>query len=219
MTKKKRSVLLSVLITVLCLALVAGGTYALFSDEVRFEEHLQAGTLDITLFRTKLVKKALDEKGFLVSNEDNPDTRRLKYSEPNPENVFGISSGEKIVPGTKYEATFEIQNNSDVAFGYWLEIVCKNKAEGENLAKQIKVTVNTDNSAFIGEGLIVTADNSEFIKIIGIGDKDEFTVTVEFLDSHVKNNGIESNDLAQGQKLSFDLVVKAMQVVDEPQNP
>jgi len=61
-TTKKRSVLLSVMTLVLCLALVAGGTYALFSDQVTLTNHLEAGTLDITLTRTKLVTKSLDNE-------------------------------------------------------------------------------------------------------------------------------------------------------------
>ena len=51
MTKRKRSVLLSILTLVLCLSVVAAGTYALFTDDVTFEEHLNAGSLDITLIR------------------------------------------------------------------------------------------------------------------------------------------------------------------------
>lgn len=220
MTKTKRSLLMSILTLLLCVATVAGATYALFSDDVGFDQHLQAGKLDITLMRTKLVTTELDKDGFLVSNKDNPDTRRIDFSNSVPENVFGIQDGDKIVPGYRYEATFEISNYSDVAFGYWIEIVCtdNDKQNGLDLAKQLKVTVNAGNGAFIGEGLVVRGDNSDFIKVLPIEEADTFVVTVEFLDSAIADNKIESNNRAQGQNLNFDLVVKAVQVTKAPEN-
>lgn len=216
MTKSKRSVLLSVLTLVLCLALVAGGTYALFSDEVIFSDHLQAGKLDISLFRTKLVKNALDGDGFLVSNANNPDTRRLNYSDKNDENVFGFGENEKIVPGSEYIATFEIENKSDVAFGYWVEIICKDKKDGEDLAKQVQISVTPGNAeAFIGEGLVVKGANGVYIDVLAIDDVKTFTVTIKFLDSAVDDT-IDDNNKAQGELIYFDLIVKAEQVTEAP---
>ena len=216
MTKRNRSVLLSVLVLVLCLALIAGGSYALFTDEITLEQHLQAGTLKATLVRTELVTKELDGNGFLVSNEDDPDKRRINFTEATTENAFGIDSTDKIVPGSKYKATFELSNSGDTAFGYWIEIGCTDKKDGENLAKQVKITVNDDkNSAFVGDGLIVKAQNSNFISVLSKGGVTTFTVTVEFLDSHVTEN-LENNNLAKGQSLYFDLVVKAIQVTEAP---
>ena len=208
MTKRKRSVLLSVLTLLLCLAVVAAGSYALFTDEVRFEEHLQAGTLDISLIRTHLVKTTLDKDGYLDSIEIPDD---IDYTKTNPENAFGLIAGEKVVPGSKFVATFEIQNNSDVAFGYTIDIVCKNKSEGENLAKQLKVTVNSDDNS---EGLSVTGKNG-YIEAVTIGDTATFTVTVEFVDSHA-TTGVEANNLAKNQKIYFDLVVNAIQLTEAP---
>ena len=160
MTRRNRSVLLSVLVLVLCLALIAGGSYALFTDEITLDQHLQAGTLKATLIRTELVTKELDDKGFLVSNENDPDKRRINFTEATTENAFGIESTDKIVPGSKYVAKFELSNTGDTAFGYWIEIGCTDKEDGENLAKQVKITVNNDkNSAFDGivsKGVVAT---------------------------------------------------------------
>ncbi len=221
MTKTKRSLLVSVLMLLLCVAAVASGTYALFSDSVDFDQHLQAGTLDITLVRTKLVTTELDSRGFLVSNEDNPDTRRVDFTNSIPENAFGIESGDKIVPGYKVEATFEISNNSDVAFGYWIEILCtdEDKKDGQNLAKQLQISVNNADGVFVGEGLIVRGNNSKYIKVLPTPGMDTFTVCIEFLDSDIPEYDIEHNNSAKGEKLDFDLVVKAVQVTDETANP
>lgn len=217
MTKKKRSILMSVLTLMLCLALVAGGTYALFTDSATIQNHLQAGTLDVKLTRVELVKTTLDGKGFLVKGD--PNTERVDFSEKINRNLFDITNTEKIVPGTKYEAKLELKNESDVAFGFWIDVVCTDKTKGEDLAKQLKVTVLSDEHyAYVGDGLTVKGDSSDYIDVLAIGDTVTFTVIVEFVDSHVDNT-IGPNDLAQGEEIHFDLIVSAVQVTKEPTNP
>ena len=165
------------------------------------------------LKRTELNKTTLNAQGKLVTSA--PDTTTKNFSNPTDENVFGIVDGEKIVPGTKYVAKMQVENHSDVAFGYWIEIVCTDKTNGADLAKQLKVTVNTgsDASASVSDGLTV-GSSSNYVGELIIGATAEFTVTVEFLDSFVAENNIDHNDLAQGENLSFDLVVHAVQATD-----
>ena len=80
MTKKKRTILLSVMTAVLCLALVAGGTYALFSDQVTLTNHLEAGKLDITLTRTYLKTKSLNSQtGYLDEIEKEREKAKRPY--------------------------------------------------------------------------------------------------------------------------------------------
>jgi predicted ribosomally synthesized peptide with SipW-like signal peptide len=195
------------------MTIIVGMTWALFTDTQKVTNHLQAGDLSITLKRTELTKTTLNAQGKLVTSD--PDTTTKNFSNPTDENVFGIVEGEKIVPGTKYQASMQIENNSDVAFGYWIEIVCTDKTNGADLAKQLKVTVNTgaDASASVNDGLTV-GSSSNYVGELIIGATAEFTVTVEFLDSFVAENNIDHNDLAQGENLSFDLVVHAVQATD-----
>ena len=213
-TNRKRALIVSGAIILLCMTIIAGTTWALFTDTQTVSNHLQAGDLKITLARTELTKRTLNSVGKLVTSA--PDTTRLDFSNPTDENVFGIVDDEKIVPGTKYVAKMEIQNLSDVAFGYWVEIKCTDVTAGEHLAKQLKVTVNTgtDATAFVNDGLIVKGANDGYVGELLIGESAEFTVTVEFLDSFVVENNIEANDLAQGENLSFDLVIHAVQATD-----
>jgi hypothetical protein len=77
------------------------------------------------------------------------------------------------------------------------------------------VTLNTgsDASAFVNDGLTV-GSSSNYVGELIIGATAEFTVTVEFLDSFVAENNIDHNDLAQGENLSFDLVVHAVQATN-----
>ena len=212
-TNRKRAVLVSASVILLCMTIIVGMTWALFTDTQKVTNHLQAGDLSITLKRTELTKTTLNAQGELVTSD--PDTTTKNFSNPTDENVFGIVEGEKIVPGTKYVAKMQVENHSDVAFGYWIEIVCTDKTNGADLAKQLKVTVNTgsDASASVNDGLTV-GSSSNYVGELIIGATAEFTVTVEFLDSFVAENNIDHNDLAQGENLSFDLVVHAVQATD-----
>lgn len=213
-TNRKRVLIVSGALILLCLTLIFGATLALFTDTQTVKNHLRAGDLDITLKRTELVKKTLDASGYLTWLD--PDKTVVDFTGPAKENVFDIGEDELIVPGSQFVATMQVENHSDVAFGYWIEIVCTDQQYGPDLAKQLKVTVNTgaNASAFVGDGLIVKGANGGYVGELAIGQTATFTVTVEFLDSSVLENGIEHNDLAQGEELSFDLVVHAVQVTE-----
>lgn len=217
-TNLKRVLLVSSSVILLCMSIIIGSTWAIFTDQKTVINHLQAGDLDITLKRIKLTKTALDGNGYL--SEFTPDEHVKIFTRETDENIFGIGDNEKIVPGSKYSAEMRIVNNSDVAFGYWLEIKCTDKTNGEDLSKQIKITVDTDttSSAFIGEGLTIKGANGGYIDELVIGEAKNFTVTIEFLDSFITENGLNKgdNDLAQNENLTFDLIVHAVQVVDNP---
>ena len=214
-TSRKRTLLVSCAVILLCMTVIIGMTWALFTDTHTVKNHLKAGDLDITLERIGLEKYTLNESGYLTSVEYTDTEAYWNFSNSTEKDVFDIQSNEKIVPGSKFIATMRIKNESDVAFGYWIEIVCTDKTNGADLAKQLKVTVNTgsDASAFVNDGLTV-GSSSNYVGELIIGATAEFTVTVEFLDSFVAENNIDRNDLAQGENLSFDLVVHAVQATD-----
>ena len=214
-TSRKRTLLVSCAVILLCMTVIIGMTWALFTDTHTVKNHLKAGDLDITLERIGLEKYTLNESGYLTSVEYTDTEAYWNFSNSTEKDVFDIQSNEKIVPGSKFIATMRIKNESDVAFGYWIEIVCTDKTNGADLAKQLKVTVNTgsDASAFVNDGLTV-GSSSNYVGELSIGASAEFTVTVEFLDSFVAENNIDRNDLAQGENLSFDLVVHAVQATD-----
>lgn len=200
---KRRSILLSVMTLMLCVALTASGTYALFTDEVTLKTHLQAGTLDVTLLRTNLTTKSLDPAtGFLRDTEN---TETVDFSNPTGRNVFDIAPGTLIVPCCKYTADMQIINRTDVAYAYWIEIVL-DEPEDIIFANQIEIVVKTPDSAEarLSKGLTVGSE-SEPIAIMAKNDSALFTVSVEFLD-------LPNNNLAQGRSLNFDLKVYAVQV-------
>ena len=213
MTKRKRSLIMSVLTLLLCVALFAAGTYALFSDEVVLKNHLQAGTLDITLTRTHLLSNSLNENTGFLDLKENPDD--VDFSGENKRNVFDIIKGKTlIVPGCWYSAEMQISNNSDVAFGYWLEIVFDDK-DNLALADQLEVTVVTKNGetqGFLSKlsteiGLI--GSETKPISVLAKTKSEFFTLKVEFKD-------LKNNNLAKSQSLSFDVVVHAVQIPTAP---
>lgn len=232
-TTKRRSLVMSVLMMVLSLALVASGTYALFSDQVKMTHHLQAGELDITLVRTNLTTKALDPVTGYMKSSNKDDVPEKDFSNPNGENVFGITDKTLIVPLSSYAATMKITNNSDVAFGYWIEI--KLNFEGENaltdqelaalkLDEQLKVYINDVAQAVtLDQGLKVGSEGNPIGKLAKAPTFDAdnnpshnlkyfetFVVGVFFEDLDD-----EINNLAQGQSLHFDLIVHAVQLTEE----
>lgn len=214
-TNRKRALIVSTSVILLCMTIIAGMTWALFTDTQTVSNHLQAGDLQITLKRTELTKTTLDASGYLTTLP--ADKTPVEFTNPTDENVFGIGTDEKIVPGTKFVAQMQIENHSDVAFGYWVEIVCTDKTAGEDLAKQLKVTVNagSDQSGFVGDGLTVKGADGGNVGELAVGATETFTVTVEFLDSAIADN-VADNNLAQSEELSFDLVVHAVQATKAP---
>lgn len=209
MTKRKRSVLLSFVTLMLCSALVVGGSYALFSDQVALTTHLKAGTLDITLERTNLTSKTLDYSTGFLAVKNNPET--VDFSGPTDRNVFDLGIDDKIVPGCRYVATMKLTNRTDVAFAYWIQVVNRD-GDVVDLADQLLVTVTTKDGTLVdgmvSDGLLVGSSVNP-IGVMAIGDAESFVVTLEFLD-------LPSNNLAKSQSLNFDIVVHAVQVLEAP---
>ena len=216
MTTKQKSVLLSVLTLVLCLALVAGGTYALFTDQVTLKNHLEAGTMDITLYRVELKEYSLDANGFMSWKPVNTTREEFSGEENANKNVFDMEDGTLIVPRSAYTATMELSNGSDVAYGYWIEIVFDDSADLA-LADQIAVAVTADNGKTvrkmlnISNGLFLGSDTDpiDILPCTSGENVRNFDITVEFVDSVINND-------AKGQSVSFDMVVHAVQWTTAP---
>jgi hypothetical protein len=180
---------------------------------------LEAGTLDITLIRTNLKTRSWNSTtGFLVETENPKDIDFSKPADPNDpnaenKNVFDITEGTLIVPGCMYSAEMQIANNSDVAYGYWLEIVF-DSAIDPTLAEQIKITVTTaDNSKSVSGKLSESAgligEETDPIGVLAKTGTALFTVTIEFSDLA---NG--ANNSAMGKTFEFDVIVHAVQVTE-----
>lgn len=212
---KKRALLVSSAIILLCVAIIAGMTYALFTDTILVDHHLKGGQLNITLKRTNLKTYTLnDATGFLSEAESN---EIVDFSGATTRNVFDFDDNTRLVPCAYYEATMEISNvatTSDVAYGYWLEIkldttgLTDKEIEDLKIDEQMKLTVDVVDSGahmekYLSEGLFLGASD-DFVGVLGIGESDTFKVKVELVSDAANNS-------AMSQDVNFDLVVHAIQ--------
>lgn len=214
---KKKILLISSSVIMLCVCIIAGMSYALFSDAVSVSNHLKAGNLKITLARTNLEYSTLNDDGEL---ETHTDTTRLALTNTTTQdtNVFGLDADDlRIVPGSYFEATLEIANAGNTAFDYGVSI--KLNGTSNALAEQLKVTVTRPGStqseskmlSELAGGLSISTGSMK------AGDSAQsFTVRVEFVDSadYDRENPEAdpmNNNAAQDLTALFDLVVAAVQ--------
>lgn len=212
MEKKRRKLLLSCVMILLCILLLTAGSYALFSDSVILQNHLEAGDLDITLTRTKLEVKELGADGFLHSVTN---TNPVDFSDGSSDtkNLFDLDGQTYIVPQSEYIATLVIENNetkSNVAFGYWIEIIIDEDSSSV-LAEQLLVSVTTAKGTKTGylTDMFFGAEN-DFLGVLAVSEEAEFSISVLFEDDDSKNND------AMSKTVYFDIKVHAIQVTENP---
>ena len=213
--KRKRVLLVSSSIILICLVIIAGVTYSLFTDQYTVGNHLVAGELDITLQRTHLKYCALNADGKLAVVENKT---LVDFSNKTENNIFGMNTRDiKITPGSYFQATLKILNDnsgnalhfSNVPFEYSVQVVFVKG--GKNLAKQMQITITDNDGKSTTMKLSEVTDGQSFaIGTLEPGDAGhEFTVKVEFLDDADYKE--LDNDRAQGESIVFDLVVTAVQ--------
>ncbi len=200
---KVRTLLMACVMIMLCAAMIVGGTYALWSDNVKVENHLTSGTLQVKLERISLTKTYLDdETGYLVTTD--PDTTIVDFTDTNTadDNVFGIED-EKVVPCSEYEAKLRLTNNGDVAFTY--DVIIKLDSESNALAEQLKVYIDGEDKGTLDQYAV---DGKAIISTQTMAKNDtakEFTIKIHFI------NDDNVNKDAQGKEVKFDLLVNAVQ--------
>ena len=125
-----KSMIMAIVTLLICIGIITAGTFALFTDSMLVENHLEAGTLDVTLKRIHLEKTALDATGSLYEYPD--DTREIDYTDKNTENVLGLKEGEIIVPGLDCRAKLKIAGGpkNNIAFKYIVKLVVKGDESG-----------------------------------------------------------------------------------------
>ena len=209
--KRKIKMLFTMLLTVcLAAALLVTGTYALFTDTATVGTHLQAGKLEVTLIRDSYVKYAPNAQGLYetVTYNDDEDFTETSLEE---KDLFDFTA-TKLVPGAHFTANMKITNNSDVAFGYYIEIV---PATGNDpdFINQVKIEAITPLKT-VG-GLISNSyeigSETNFIGEVLIGETQEFSIKVTF--ENILTDG--ENNKAMSEKANFDIVVYAVQLIKE----
>ena len=207
MTRRHSILIFSLVAILLALMVIVGVTFALFSDSTKISNHLDAGTLKITLVRESLTGSALADDGTLAAVTDNT----VKDFTNSSDNVFNLKSGDLVVPKSTYTANMKLNNNGSVAFGYWVEIKVNGATPtGSNLAlaQQLKVTVTpaggNAQSSYVDKGLYVGSQSAPIATVLRNAST-TFSVSVMFDD-------LSTNNSAELGSITFDLVVHAIQV-------
>ena len=212
---KKRLLLVSCSIILLCMISIVGMTYALFSSSVRVRNHLVAGDLNVELHRTGLEYMVLDSNGVLTKVVNNDP---INFSESLPDkNIFGIDSSElKIVPGSYFESTLKLTSDGTCAYDYSITFVLDGASVNE-LANQLYVTI-TDPNLDIKSGYLADMVGGKSIDVATMqpGAVDQyFKIRVEFIDD---NNQTFDNDKAKDLDVYFDVIIEATQATSATGN-
>jgi len=162
----KKKVLLSSIATIaLCLCLIAGSTFALFTDTTDFNIAVTSG--DVEILATAEVSAIYSAKAITEAYTGNPDDlfrdeNGAFYIHEKQTNTF-LNGGtaevvdgkvviNRITPGDKVDIDIKVANTSDVAISYRYKLVSDNT----NLATGMKVTTfNKDGSNTATEALAI----------------------------------------------------------------
>ncbi len=237
-TKKQknrtRALVISIITIIICLALLAGGTYALWTKKVTVTNHLLvSGKMDLTLERVSLKKTTLDPTtGYMVTAAEDANVKDLVNTEASNyiKNAFSFADdGELIVPTSSYEAKLRITNTGNVAFSYNVHLkldqsiyntdTYKYSDYGQALAEQLQVTVYDANGDQKDQRYLsafsTTDDGTVVIDKVYVEAKEKtstFSVKIEFVNDNEKNNS------AMSKKVSFDIIVDATQATSSNSN-
>jgi hypothetical protein len=189
--------------------LAIGGTYALFSANVKTNVHLQSATLSVDLYRVEYTTKTLQDNGTLKEEKDSEPVN-LKE---NADKLFDISEDDLIVPGTSYAAKLQISSAEDnkIAFDYGVRLLDfswkkEGGQDGEKLAEQIRITITNEDGDVLSEFMLSEADGKDVnigsitleTKTSEDGTKVDnsqiFTIKAEFVDDEKYATSTEETD-------------------------
>lgn len=145
---KKKALLSSVLTILLCLSLIAGSTFALFTDEAKTNVAVTSGKVDVvaTVENIQLYSpKTIGENGTILDNTNIANGNVFANGGTVSVNENTVTL-DKIVPGDYVTFDIVVENKSNVSIQYRTII---KKLEDTGLWSGLKVTI--DESLYNGE--------------------------------------------------------------------
>ena len=145
----KKKVLLSSIATIaLCLCLIAGSTFALFTSQSKTNIAVTAGNVDVvaSVENFKLYSVEATANGSIVDENGGKYEYQERTDEKFANGGTAVQNGsminlERITPGDKISFGIEATNNSDVAIQCRYIIQC---VSGEELMEGLVVYINDD---------------------------------------------------------------------------
>ena len=186
---KKSFILSSIMILVLCLSLISGATFALFTSESTNTISVSAGKVEVVTALSDLKTYSMDveqQQGYF----ENGGTAVLDA-------VAGTVVLEKVTPGDKATFKLVVTNNSNVSIKYSI----KYTVTGE-LAAGLNIT-ETENSV---ENDIVSQLSPEWTKVTASGQLHEKLITIEL--------PVEAGNEYQEKAAEVQITVYAVQAND-----
>ena len=150
MTMKKKALLSSILTIALCLSIIAGSTFALFTDSTSFNIAVTSGDIEISataevnaLYSAKGHSTAddkflVDEFGHTYTHDLRTDGKFYNGGTAAVNQQTGTLEIVNITPGDRVDVDIVVDNTSNVAFVYRYKIV----ANDTNLATGMVLTVD-----------------------------------------------------------------------------
>lgn len=207
MSKQSKTLIMSLIITLLALTLLIGGTFALFSDKVTVNNHLAAGSVDVGFEQISYQEYSHKGEGGLLKLTTNDTVIDLTK---NGSSVFNIVSA---APGNWFCAQLKVSNIGTIAFDYSVKILWDNKLQDDTmlaLADQIKIEILNEEMTSINSFLLSSCNEVESITNVGrvlTNGSQTFYVKAEFL-------SLDDNNQVQGKAINFDLELNAVQVTE-----
>ena len=210
---KKKILLSSILVIVLCLCVVVGSTFALFTENTKVNIAATAADLDVSavINQENVGYKSLGEATF---NENDV----VDLGDGQPHKIFANGGTaqfvdnklklDKITPGDAVKFTITVTNNSEVAVMYTArkDTIKITDSDGKTVARNGMLTV----SVFYGANEVEFTGENKYA-VLQAPDSDSntatFTVVVEFVnyDDH------DSNNIYQGCTAEVDFIVDIVQ--------
>ena len=186
---KKKALLGSSLIIALCLCLIAGSTFALFTSDTEVHVEVTAANLDIdaTIDDELLTRSYKETEYRLDGSFANGGEAKL---DDNKHLVL-----DRITPGDNVVFTIKVQNNSNVAIKYRVRAVSTPITEDDTTYKDltealvIKATINGETTPYVVSGEeMATAWFDVPLNGTNGGNITDISVSVEFPDADDNND-------------------------------
>ena len=191
---KKKILLSSIMVIALCLCLIAGSTFALFTKSTTVNIAVTAGELDVeaTILESSMETRSLgDAEGVFVEGNtfDNGGAVSLEDA------ALRIA---RMTPGDAVRFEVKVENTGNVAVQYKVKWESAGVAEGKtDMFDALKVTVvSDDNNEFVGV--------NSYDALGAPGATTTFTVIVEFVNTSDDNR-------YQGAEANINFIVETVQ--------
>lgn len=192
----KKKVLLSSIVTIaICLCMIAGSTYALFTDTAKTDITVTAGTVDIEAALANLQTKSLEQAAFdNDGNFTNGGTATL--------NNDGTVTLDLLTPGDEVKFDVNVANKSNVSVKYKVNITSElaQDQDGNDLVDLFPALVcqlNVNGTAY---------NLGDYIELPATDTEETVSVTVSF-----PNGTADHDNQFQGAGCKLIVTIEAVQ--------